>query len=148
MCNSIVAALVALLLSACVAAPASSEETLRDAIFHYNDAVRWGRVGSAMESVSARARDHMMRRRLVWLRTVRIADAALVDVVHDRAHDRATVLVTFSWYRDDDPYLQQTTFEQTWRDLSEGWRIVRERVVDGVDPVAETGEHDSETRRD
>lgn len=115
---------------ACLASSMSPGESLAAAVDHYTDAVRWGRAASALEHVAPRLRRRVASRHFAWARQLRIAETSTMDVVHDDVHDRATVLVQVSWYRDTDPTVRTTIVEQRWLDR-DGWLLVGETVVDG-----------------
>lgn len=129
---------LSLVLPGCLASSMTAGESLREALDHYTDAVRWGRAASAMQHVAPRLRRAMARRHLAWARLIRIAETQVVDLNHDDAHHRATVFVQIAWYSDSDPMVRTTTLEQTWRDL-DGWVLVNETVMDGDEELLAFG---------
>lgn len=132
------AACVSVALPGCLASSMTAGESLREALDHYTDAVRWGRAASAMTHVAPRLRRAMARRHLAWARNIRIAETQVVDLNHNDAQHRAVVFVQIAWYSDSDPMVRQTTLEQTWRDL-DGWVLVEETVADGDEALLAFG---------
>ena len=121
--------LAALLVSGCLAG-ASTRDRLMEALYDYNDAIRWGQYRNATPYVPPEARAGLIvdgRARA----DVQIADYELVQV--DLAQDKSTaqVLVDVSWMLRSEGLMRQSSFEQSWERLDGRWSMVGEKRVSG-----------------
>lgn len=113
----------------CSMSPRNRGEQLREAVFGYNDAVRWGRIERAAEWIPVTDRGgYIARKRAAWAgMAVHEIDVRHVDYNNDQSQARVRVLVTFS--RTGNPVLQRHLVEQHWKWEREGWMCVARRQV-------------------
>jgi hypothetical protein len=83
----------------------------------------------AIEKVAPSERDEFVVHHRGWGSTIRIADIELVGT-RRKSSDAIQVLIHVSWYRPNENELEQTTIEQTWKNVS-GWLLADEKRSDG-----------------
>jgi len=112
---------------------------LLEAVHDYNDAVRWGRYGTAAAYVPPEARREFAARHGAHRGELQIADYEIVqlDLAEDRTH--AHVLVEVTWLLRSQGLLRQTALEQRWEQEGGRWSLARERRVAGT-PMPEAAE--------
>lgn len=124
------ARLAILLVSSGCLAGASTRERFMEALYDYNDAMRWGQYRNATAYVPPDARAALVadgRSRA----DVQIADYELVQV--DISEDKLTalVLVDVSWMLRSEGLMRQSSFEQSWERQDGRWSMVAEKRVAG-----------------
>jgi len=126
--------------SACGVPPASERAT--DAARDLNVAARFGRMDIALNHTSGAARQNFLSRRSAWGQSVRVVDVELAGMeMPDGTH--AKIQVDYSWTRVSEGVLRTTRIAQDWEDAGTGWKLVREKRVQGDlglfgEPVATT----------
>lgn len=113
----------------CSMSPRNRGVQLREAVFGYNEAVRWGRIERASEWIPTKQRaGYVARKRAAWSgMSVHEVDIRHVAVAPDESNAKVRVLVTFS--RQGNPVLQKHLVEQRWRWEREGWMLIERRQV-------------------
>ncbi len=121
--------LILLPLASCLAPPPASERAT-DAARELNVAARFGRMDIAMALTSNAARKNFLARRGEWGRALRILDVELASMTMPDG-DHAEIQVDYSWTRIDEGVLRTTRVAQNWEDTGGGWKLVRERRLQG-----------------
>jgi hypothetical protein len=126
--------------AACGVPPVS--ERVTDAARDLNVAARFGRMDVAVNHTAGAARENFLSRRAAWGQSVRIHDVELAGMeMPDGTH--AKIQVDYSWARVSEGVLRTTRIAQDWEDTGKGWKLVREKRVQGDlglfgEPVPET----------
>jgi hypothetical protein len=114
--------------SACGVPPVS--ERVTDAARDLNVAARFGRMDIAAGHTADAARENFLSRRAAWGHSVRILDVELAGMeMPDGSH--AKVQVDYSWTRVSEGVVRTTRIAQDWEDTGKGWKLVREKRVQG-----------------
>jgi hypothetical protein len=121
--------LILLPLASCLAVPSASERAT-DAARELNVAARFGRMDIAMGLTSGAARKNFLARRGEWGRSLRIVDVELASMTMPDG-DHAEIHVDYSWTRLDEGVLKTTRIAQHWEDIGGGWKLVREKRLQG-----------------
>jgi hypothetical protein len=135
---TVAAALVAWVGVGCLA-PATPSRRVTDAARELNYAARFGRMDLAVARTADAARSHFLDRRAQWGRDVRVLDVQMTGLSLDDDGKKALVTVDVAWTRIDEGSLRSTQLAQVWKDQPGGWKLVRERRVQG--DVGLFGEH-------
>jgi len=119
----------ALLVAGCLAG-ASQRDRLMEALYDYNDAVRWGQTNVAAAYLPREARARFLARHR--MADLQIADYELVqiDLAEDKEHAQVTVDVT--WALRSEGLIRQSAFEQSWVQKEGKWSLAKERQVGGT----------------
>jgi hypothetical protein len=116
--------------ASCVSPPPPAERA-SDAARKLNVGARLGDMASVLDLTSPRVRGQFQERRAEWGKLVRVVDVELASLtLPDAGH--ATVLVDFSWTRDDEGTLRTTRVMQEWEAQEGPWVLVREKRVAGA----------------
>ena len=117
------------LLAGCLAG-ASSRDRLMEAVYDYNDAVRWGQANAATAYLPPEARAQFVARHRIP--DLQLADYELlqIDMAKDKEH--ALVVVEVTWMLRSDGLCRQSSFEQNWEQHDRRWSLAKERQVGGV----------------
>ena len=116
-------------LAGCLAPPPASERAT-DAARELNVAARFGRMDIAVGLTSGSARTNFLAHRAEWGHAVRIVDVELASMSM-KDGDHAEIQVDYSWTRIDEGILRTTRIAQNWEDTGGGWKLVRERRLQG-----------------
>lgn len=116
-------------LASCLAVPPASERAT-DAARELNLAARFGRMDIALGLTSGAARKNFLAHRADWGRGVRIVDVELASMAMQDG-DHAEIHVDYSWTRIDEGVLRTTRIAQHWEDTGGGWKLVREKRLQG-----------------
>ncbi|HYO93056.1 MAG TPA: hypothetical protein VER33_01035 [Polyangiaceae bacterium] len=121
--------LVGLVTLGCLAPPPPAERAT-DAARSLNLAARFGRMDVALGLTDEGAQQLFLEHRLAWGKDVRLFDVELASFAM-KAPDVAQVEVDYSWSRTNEAQLRTTRVAQEWRDSGGGFRLVRERHLQG-----------------
>ena len=121
--------LVGLVTLGCLAPPPPAERAT-DAARSLNLAARFGRMDVALGLTHEGAQQLFLEHRLAWGKDVRLFDVELAGFTM-KAPNLAHVEVDYSWSRTDEAQLRTTRVAQEWRDSGGGFRLVRERHLQG-----------------
>ncbi|MDH5491207.1 MAG: hypothetical protein OEY14_04585 [Myxococcales bacterium] len=133
-------ALALLVLSGCIFSNASAETRLRDSIYGFNDAARWGRLDIAEQTVSPAARGRIRHSRLAWGRGLQIADSEILEVRVDEDRQGATSIVAVRWYARASMLLQETRIVQRWQREGGVFVLIEESVGEGNEGLLDLGQ--------
>lgn len=123
-------ALFVLGLSAGCVKPPGPAERASDAARTLNVNSRYGELASVIGMTARGVRNEFLSRRSEWGKLVQVVDVELAGLTMADA-GRASVLVDFSWTRQDQSVLRTTRVLQEWQDESGTWQLVREKRVSG-----------------
>jgi hypothetical protein len=129
LCRLLVALAVAAT-AACGAAPKSSE-TLMDSVRGYHDGLRWQRYPTAASMIPPAERDLFLDERDEIADDLRISEYEIMRVSFDDGQDRAVLRVRYTWHRDSEGIVHDTTAEQNWERHGKRWLLVEEERVRG-----------------
>jgi hypothetical protein len=110
--------------------PPPPAERATDAARNLNIAARFGRMDAALELTSGAMRKTFLEHRSAWGKELRVVDVELSGFTMN-AGDRAEVQVDYSWSRVDETRLRSTRISQEYSDQGGGFRLVRERRIEG-----------------
>jgi hypothetical protein len=116
-------------MASCLAVPPASERAT-DAARELNLAARFGRMDIAVGLTSGSARKNFLARRASWGHAVRVVDVELASMNMSDG-DHAEIHVDYSWTRIDEGVLRTTRIAQNWEDTGGGWKLVREKRLQG-----------------
>ncbi len=117
-------------LSVACLGPASPSGKVADAARELNLAARFGRMDVAVALTAPAARQAFLERRSLWGAMIRVVDLDMVGLEMSTTSE-ATVLLDYSWTRNDRGVLNRTRIEQRWRENGGTWQLVRERRLNG-----------------
>ena len=127
---TLAATLLALVGVGCLA-PATPAQRVTDAARELNYAARFGRMDLAAALAANGARSHFLERRAQWGREVRVVDVQMSGLSLEEDGKRALITVDIAWTRIDEGSLRSTRLGQVWKDQPGGWKLVRERRLQG-----------------
>ena len=122
---------LALGLTACFMGNNSPQKKISDTVFSLNDNARWGRISDAALMVEPSYRDTFVNAHQSWGTDIKLADTEIVQVQIAPDAERASAIVTYSWYAMDTMTLHETTVRQHWSALGSGYALTSEAVVRG-----------------
>lgn len=129
--NRLLSSLIPLI--AVAACSAASPIRLEDQVTSFHDALRWGRLPVAEQSVHPSLRERFARRHANWGRSVRIVDLELEAVRFNGLV--GTVRTRYTWTRMDEVDTRETVIETRWHPgIDTQWVCDDERIVSG-DPT-------------
>jgi len=112
-------------------APATPAQRVTDAARELNYAARFGRLDLAAALAADGARSHFLERRATWGKNVRVVDVQMTGLSLDEDGKTALITVDVAWTRIDEGSLLSTRLGQVWKDQPGGWKLVRERRIQG-----------------
>lgn len=127
---SLVPLTIAYLLYGSACGVPSVSERVTDAARNLNVAARFGRMDIAVDHTAEAARQNFLSRRAAWGHTIRIVDVELAGMEMPD-NTRAKIQVDYSWTRVSEGVLRTTRVAQDWEDTGTGWKLVREKRVQG-----------------
>lgn len=130
-----------LFLAGCMLRSASREEHLRDVVYEYNDALRWGATGVARRHVAPSYRKLFETRHANWGRERVIADSAVGGVAVDEDSSGAISTVEIVWYEQASTDLKTTVVEQRWEPERGHYHLVAEKTLHGEAALLDTSNH-------
>lgn len=122
-------AMSGLLVAGC-ASLAPQGDTLLESVRTYDEGLRWGRYAAAASRIPAREREAFLDEREDLAKDLHITDYDLVKV-GGKQHDRATVEVKYSWFKETEGTLRETRAVQKWERHGASWMLVDERRAHG-----------------
>lgn len=124
--------LFAALLSATACGVAEGpREKLNHSAFLFNEGLRWGRYAEVLPRVDAEARDHFMEMHQGWGKEIQISNAEVVQSIIDEELKKADITVQFTWYRNDEMVVHETTTVQHWERKDGDWMMIAEEYLSG-----------------
>jgi len=124
------AVLLALLGVGCLA-PATPAQRVTNAARELNYAARFGRMDLAAALTADGARSHFLERRAEWGKQVRVLDVQMTGLSLDDDGKTALITVDVAWTRIEEGSLRSTRLGQIWKDQRGGWKLARERRLQG-----------------
>ncbi len=118
-------AMCAFLVAGC-ASLAPQGDTLLESVRTYDEGLRWGRYAAAATRIPPREREAFLDEREDLAKELHITDYDLVKV-GAKLHDKATVEVKYSWFKETEGTLRETRAVQTWERHGSSWMLVDER---------------------
>ena len=112
-------------------APATPAQRVTDAARELNYAARFGRMDLAAALAADGARSHFLERRSQWGRDVRVVDVQMTGLSLKEDGKTALITVDVAWTRMDEGSLRSTRLAQIWKDQPGGWKLTRERRIQG-----------------
>ena len=115
-------AMCAFLVAGC-ASLAPQGDTLLESVRTYDEGLRWGRYAAAATRIPPREREAFLDEREDLAKELHITDYDLVKV-GAKLHDKATVEVKYSWFKETEGTLRETRAVQTWERHGSSWMLV------------------------
>lgn len=118
-------------LSACSAAGYQTPgEKLQEAVFRYNNSIRWGNYVTASEYIPTEERAAYVDRRRDLQGEIKVLEWDINDVKHIGESAHADVTVTFTYTRRSSNIMESATFLQDWN-----YGKNKQWVMDGQEKV-------------
>ncbi len=123
--------LVAAVLASCGAGQGRTDK-LRDAIYYFNEGVRWGRLQDVLSRVDPESEAHFLEMHKDFGTNIRLTACEIVNTKIDLDSGSAEVGVKITWYRVDEMVVNETVLVQHWQEKEREWRMVREEYRAGT----------------
>ena len=122
---------VAILVMSCGGGIGQSRETkLQEAIFVFNEAVRWGRVQQAIARVDPESQAQFIEQHKDFGKDLQITDYEIVSTTISK-DVTAQVGIQISWYRYSDMVAKTTVLMQHWEERDKNWLLIAEEYRAG-----------------
>lgn len=122
----------ALLLCACGATGQSRSEKLKEAIFYFNEGVRWGRLQDVMTRVDPGGQELFLEMHKDFGKLIKVTGYEIVNTAYDTENHKAQVGVKITWYRIDQMEVHETVVSQNWEDRDHTWVLIAEEYMTGT----------------
>ena len=123
--------IVGLGLSACIASQGRGAK-LREAVFYFNEGVRWGRVQDVVSRLDPGFEDHFREMHKDFGNAIQITDYEMVEKVVNLDEGKAYFAIKITWYRINELLVRETILGQYWEENELEWYMVREEYKSGT----------------
>lgn len=122
---------VALIVFGCAALQGRSEK-LREAVFVFNEGVRWGQIQDVLSRVDPAIEAHFLKMHEDFGKSIKVTECEVVRTQVDLEKGTAEVGVQLTWYRIDEMVVRETVLVQYWEEKEREWLMVREEFRSGT----------------
>ncbi len=111
----------------------SSEAKLKEALFFFNEGVRWGRVQNVLSRVDPGSMEHFVEMHKEFGREIQITDYEIVSttLIDDKKRAKAEAGIEITWYRLANMEVKNTLVIQHWEERDREWFMVAEEYRSG-----------------
>ena len=107
-------------------------QKLKHTALKFNEGLRWGRYSEVYTRVDPKALDHFMEMHKDWGSEIRIENAEMVRFVVDEKAKKASIVVSFTWYRITEMVVHDTMTVQHWERREGEWMMIAEEYQSGT----------------
>ena len=125
-------AIVALVSALSCGAGQGRSAKLKDAIFHFNEGLRWGRVQDVLKHIDPEAEAHFFEMRGEFGKNIQMTGWEITRTEADMNRGIAQVGVKITWYRLDQMEVCDTLLVQYWEEKDRRWVMTREEYQSGT----------------
>ncbi len=123
--------LTALLLSSCGLGQGRSDK-LRDAVYYFNEGVRWGRLQEVLTRIDPASEQHFLEMHKDFGNKIQLTGCEIVNTKINLDEGTAQIGVKLTWYRIDEMVVKATILVQHWKEKEREWYMVREEYRSGT----------------
>ena len=123
-------ALAAPLLAGCGLMEGPREKLQRTA-FDFNEGLRWGRDADVLPHVDPSALDGFRALHAGWGAEVQVSGVEILQSVIDDKLEKAVISVKYTWYRQSEMVVYETTTAQNWERRKGEWVMTAEEYKSG-----------------
>lgn len=123
--------IVAAGLSACAASQGRGAK-LKEAVFYFNEGVRWGRVQDVVTRLDPGFQDHFREMHKDFGRDIQLTNYELLDQQVNLEEGAAYFAIKLTWYRINELLVYETVMGQYWEEKDLEWYMVREEYQSGT----------------
>jgi hypothetical protein len=122
----------ALLATACGAAINSKPDRLNEAIFYFNEGVRWGRTQDVLGRLAPEGAEAYFDTHRGIGKEILMSGYDVLGVTFTQDdNDKADVAVSYTWYRSDQMVVHTTAVIQHWEYRKTEWLMLAEEIREG-----------------
>ena len=131
-CSGLLLAAVAVVLfgGSCAIQQGRSEK-LREAIYYFNEGVRWGRIQDVLSRLDPEGQAHFVEMHRDFGKNLQVTNCEVVDTQMDLEQGKAKIGVKLTWYRLDEMVVKETILTQFWEERDHEWLMVTEEFQSG-----------------
>jgi hypothetical protein len=107
-------------------------DKLKEAVFYFNEGVRWGRLDDVLGRLDPKFEEHFLEMHKDFGTLIKVENCEVVNSKYDKEKGEAEVGIKITWYRIDEMVLRQTVILQKWEDKSVHWTLVSEEYKSGT----------------
>lgn len=116
--------------AACAIQQGRSEQ-LREAVYYFNEGVRWGRIQDVLSRLDPEGQDHFVEMHRDFGKNLQVTNCEVVDTRMDLEQGKAKIGVKLTWYRLDEMEVKETVLLQHWEERDHEWLMVTEEFQSG-----------------
>ncbi|MCP4601362.1 MAG: hypothetical protein GY847_12700 [Proteobacteria bacterium] len=124
--------LLALLHTSCAGLGQGRSDKLRDAIFYFNEGVRWGRLQDVLSRIDPDSEAHFLEMHKDFGTKIQLTAYEIVNTKINLEEGVAEVGLKLTWYRIDEMVLYETVIVQHWKENEREWYMEREEYRSGT----------------
>ncbi len=121
---------VTLGLSACMATEGKAAK-LNEAVFYFNEGVRWGRIQDVIARLDPAAEAHFLEMHKEFGSNIKVTGYDLTSSNLDLENNTADIGIKITWYRNDEMVVYETLLIQHWTEKKNHWVMTGEEFVQG-----------------
>ena len=107
-------------------------DKLKEAVFYFNEGVRWGRLDDVLARLDPEIEEHFLEMHKDFGNMLKVENCEVVNTTYDKKKGEAKVGIKITWYRVDEMVLRETVVLQKWEDRSSHWWMVSEEYRSGT----------------
>ena len=130
-CSKRFCVLVALATLISCGASQGRSEKLREAVYYFNEGVRWGRVQDVLSRLDPEAESHFLDMHKDFGKNIQITDYEITSSRIDLDKGTAEIGLKIIWYRLDAMVVHETLLIQHWKEKDRNWVMAGEEFVQG-----------------
>ena len=123
--------ILAILLSSC-ALYQTRQDKLQEAVFHFYEGVRWGRLEDVLSRIHPDAKEHFLEMHREFGREIQVTNCEVVNSKVDLDNKKAEVGIKITWYRTGEMVVRDTILLQHWEEIKAHWFMVAEEYRSGT----------------
>lgn len=109
----------------------TQRDRLNEAVFIYNQGMRWNKLDSASNYISDEQRETLLEHYTKMQQDIQIVDYDVVETQLNPATNSAKVKINLTWVSQSSQELFTTLLEQHWEERDGEWKLVSEDSIGG-----------------
>ncbi len=107
-------------------------DKLKEAVFYFNEGVRWGRLDDVLARLDPEIEEHFLEMHKDFGNLLKVENCEVVNTTYDKEKGEAEIGIKITWYRVDEMVLRETVVLQKWEDRKSHWWMVSEEYRSGT----------------